>query len=243
MDNTAASKLKMSNYAFQDSAEPRQAAEVTALKYFVAVEKRLELTLMSTRFRKIDEESTLGYKYERNNRIMVMHMEDTEELSPKGRPILKEDFVDELVRIPKYVPRGSKDLFKMKEDNGHLRSSVELISDRANYSFKLSTRKSIKDPVDFSVVFTYSDINGREYIIRRFNGDHGRHYYKNTNRYISGPHIHTITEAAQKEYHKDETEAVETDQYKTLEQAIEFAMKELNIRYEEAKGTKDLSQW
>lgn len=172
-----------------------------------------------------------------------MHMAETDEISPKGRPVLKDDFVSELIRTPKYIPKGSRDIFKMKEDNGHLRSSVELISDYANYRFALSTRKLIKDPMDFSVVFTFTDINGREYIIRRFNGDHGRHYHKNTNRYISGPHIHTITESAQKEYHKDETEAVETDRYKTLEQAIEFAMRELNIRYEEAKGTKDLSQW
>jgi len=186
---------------------------------------------------------TSSYKYKRDDLTMEMHMVDTDEVSPKGRPVLKDDFINELIRIPKYIPKGLKDPFKMKEDNGHLRSSVDLISDNTNYKFTLSTRKLIKDPMDFSVVFTYTDISGREYIIRRFNGDHGRHYHKNTGSYISGPHIHTITESAQKEYHKDETEAVETNLYKTLDQAIDFSMKELNIKHEGAKRTKDLSQW
>ena len=170
-------------------------------------------------------------------------MADVEEVSPKGRPILDDAFVDELIRVPKYIPKGSKDLSRMKEDNGHLRASVALICDRIDCRFTLAVRKLIKDPMDFSVIFTYADINGREYIIRRFNGDHGRHYHRNTNKYVSGPHIHTITESAQREYRKDETEAFETDRYKTLEQAIRFAMDELNIRHEEAKGTEDLSKW
>ena len=169
-------------------------------------------------------------------------MTDIVEISPKGRPVLKNEFVDELIRVPKYIPKGSKDLSRMKEDNGHLRSSVELICNHINYRFTLSTRKRIKDPMDFSVIFTYIDVNGREYIIRRFNGDHGRHYHRNTNKYVSGPHIHTITESAQREYRKDETEAVETNQYKTLEQAIEFAMMELNIKYEEAKGIMSFTE-
>lgn len=175
--------------------------------------------------------------------LMVMHTVDVEDVSPKGRPILDDAFVDELIKIPKYIPKGSKDLSKMKEDNGHFRASVELLCDHVNYRFTLSVRKLIKDPMDFSVIFIYADINGREYIIRRFNGDHGRHYHRNTNKYVSGPHIHKITESAQREFRKDETEAVETDSYKTLEQAIGFAMNELNIRREEAKGTENLSRW
>lgn len=169
--------------------------------------------------------------------------DETEEISPKGRPVLKESFVEELIRIPKYIPRDVKEPFRPKENNGHLRSSVDLVCDVPEYKFTLSTRKLIKDPLDFSVVFTYTDINGREYILRRYNGDHGRHYHKGTGRYISGAHIHRITELAQKEYHKDETEAEETDRYMTLEDALQFAMLELNIGYESAKGTKDLRNW
>lgn len=170
-------------------------------------------------------------------------MADTEELSPRGRPILKESFVKELIEIPKYIPKGEKEPFKLKEDNGHFRYPVVLITDYPEYKFTFSVRKLIKDPMDYSVLFTYTDLNGREYIIRRFNGDHGRHYHKDVGKYITGPHIHAILENSQKYYHKDETEAVETDQYKTLEQAIEYAMKELNIKYEAAKGVADLTQW
>lgn len=168
---------------------------------------------------------------------------DAEELSPKGRPILKDAFIDELIKIPKFIPKESNEPFKMKEDNGHFRSSVILTSDHSEYRFTLSTRKLIKDPLNFSVVFTYIDVCNREYIIRRYNGDHGRHYHKGTNTFISGPHIHQITESAQKEYHKDETEAHATDQYKTLEQAIDYAMEDLNISYEKNKGIKTLKEW
>lgn len=170
-------------------------------------------------------------------------MTETEELSPKGRPVLNDSLVQKLIEIPKYIPKDVKEPFKLREDNGHLRSSVSLICDQPEYKFTLSTRKLIKDPMDFSVIFIYIDANGREYILRRFNGDHGRHYHKSTGTYISGPHIHRITETAQKEFHKDETEASETDKYKTLEQAIPFAMMELNINYEASKGTVSLSKW
>ena len=56
-------------------------------------------------------------------------MAEMEEVSPKGRPILEESFVDRLVDIPKYIPKEIKDPFRLKEDNGHLRSSVALICD------------------------------------------------------------------------------------------------------------------
>ncbi len=166
-----------------------------------------------------------------------------DELSPRGRPILSDSFTEELIRMPKYIPKDVKNPFRPKEDNGHFRSSVSLACDNPEYKFTLSTRKLIKDPTDFSVVFTYIDVNGREYIIRRFNGDHGRHYHNRTGQYISGPHIHTITESAQRDLHKDETDAVETNQYKTLEQAIEFALRQLNIVRESGKGIKTLNEW
>ena len=57
------------------------------------------------------------------------------------------------------------------------------------------------------------------------------------------PHIHSITERAQREYHKDETEAAETDRYKTLEQAIEVAMEDMNVVFERNKGNADLRKW
>jgi hypothetical protein len=169
--------------------------------------------------------------------------DDSSEISPKGRPILSDSFTEELIHMPKYIPKGIKNPFKPKEDNGHLRSSISLTCNKPEYRFTLSTRKLIKDPTDFSVVFTYIDVNGREYIIRRFNGDHGRHYHNRTGQYISGPHIHTITESAQRDLHKDETDAVETNQYKTLEQAIEFALRQLNIVRESGKGIKTLNEW
>ena len=80
---------------------------------------------------------------------------DAEEISPKGRPVLKEPFVEKLIGIPKYIPRDVKEPFKLKENNGHLKSSVELVCDTPGFRFTLSTRKLIKDPLDFSVVFTF----------------------------------------------------------------------------------------
>lgn len=168
---------------------------------------------------------------------------DGEEVSPKGRPILSDAEVEELVRIPKYIPDSVKDPFKPKTDGAHFRSAVNLICEDQRYKFTLSTRKLIKDPMDFSVIVIYKDINGRKYIIRRYNGDHGRHYHKDTGLWISGPHIHSITERAQREYHKDETEAAETDRYKTLEQAIEVAMEDMNVVFERNKGNADLRKW
>lgn len=109
---------------------------------------------------------------------------------------------------------------------------MDFTSVDGRYRFVISTRVLVDTPSDFSVVFRYVDSEDRNYIIRRYNGNHGRHYHRNTNRYISGPHIHTITEKAQGGYRKDETEAVETKAYMTLEQAIVYALSDLNIKIE-----------
>lgn len=160
----------------------------------------------------------------------------SEETSPKGRPILSDEFINELIHIQKHIPKDVKEPFKTKIDGLHMKSKVELYCN--NYKFALFTRAIIKDPKDFSVVFAYIDSKGRKYIIRRYNGDHGKHYHKNTNTYISGTHIHTITERSQKEYHKDETEAVETNMYQTLDEAIKYALRDLNIDYEYRNGVR-----
>lgn len=135
--------------------------------------------------------------------------------------------------MPKLISKNSMRQFEHKEyGDGNIRSSVDFSSVDGRYRFVISTRMLIDVPSDFSVVFRYVDSEQRSYIIRRYNGNHGRHYHRNTNRYISGPHIHTITEKAQDGYRKDETEAVETREYVTLEQAIAYALSDLNIKFE-----------
>ena len=57
---------------------------------------------------------------------------DGEEVSPKGRPIPSDAEVEELVRIPKYIPDSVKDPFKPKRTvliSGPLLTSSARIKD------------------------------------------------------------------------------------------------------------------
>ena len=155
------------------------------------------------------------------------------ENSQKGRPILKDEFVKAIIDSSKQIPKSKKDPFRMTDNNGNRRASIDLIC--PHYEVKMGIRQALDDSLDFSVLLIYTDANGRTYILRRYNGDHGKHTDPITSEIIRGPHIHMITEECQHKTHKDECHAEATDRYHTLEQAIGVFMKDMNIHHEMGK--------
>jgi len=152
---------------------------------------------------------------------------------PKGRPILTDEFVDEIIAAKKLIPKSTKNPFKTTEKNGNNRASIELICHP--YGLRMGIRQTIDDALDFSVLLIYTDANGRTYILRRYNGDHGKHTDPITSHELWGPHIHRITEECQKTIHKDEGHAEATNRYQTLDQAIDVFMNDMNISHEQNK--------
>jgi len=147
--------------------------------------------------------------------------------SIKGRPILDDEFVDKIIKAKKFIPNIKKDPFKTTEKNGNNRASIYLICDQ--YDVRMDIRQTADDFLDFSVLLIFTDNHNHNYILRRYNGDHGSHTDPITGEKIWGPHIHKISEECQRTIHKDEGHADATDDYKTLNQAIDVFMADMNI--------------
>lgn len=171
-------------------------------------------------------------------------MDESVVLTPKGKPLLYDDEVEKILSIPKYIPKSvgkAYDWQGFKLDNGQFRRKIELICE--DYRLTMAMRQLQDDPLDFSVLLIYNDSKGYRYIIKRYNGDHGMHIDNRTGVCISGPHIHTISEECQMTTHKDEGSAESTDRYKTLSEAVDTFIDDLNIQYENAKGVVRLDRF
>lgn len=171
-------------------------------------------------------------------------MMDEQPRVPKGRPVLKEDMIKTIVECRKIIAgktNNACDRSKFKTDNGQHRRTLELKSD--GFRLRMVIRQLVADPFDYSVILLYTDEDGYEYIIKRYNGDHGTHINPIDKRSFSGTHIHTITEWCQIHTHKGEGEAQPTDRYRTLQEAVSVFMSDLNIHYEHAINNKSLEEY
>ncbi|MCL2147885.1 MAG: hypothetical protein FWH47_00890 [Methanomassiliicoccaceae archaeon] len=167
---------------------------------------------------------------------------DAKNNGERGKPILRDNDVREIVAALKYIPLGTGDpLKRMREKNGHYRAAVELTC--PSYDLSMRLRRAVDDDLDFSVLLIYTDSRGSDYIIRRYNGDHGKHTDPFTGDIIRGPHIHKITERCQRTLHKAEGYAEPTTEYHTLPQATRVFMRDMNISYEEGKGVTTLERF
>ena len=163
---------------------------------------------------------------------------------PSGKPILSDEFVNEIVSCRKLIPKRIHDVLDkslMKPSYGSFRNSIQL--DAGEYNLVMSIRQLVDDCFDFSVVLTYADLKGNKYIIRRYNGNHGMHRNFNTGEEITGPHIHMISEISQRVALKDESIAVATDRYVNLRDAVQAFMEDLNISYEWVKGVERIERF
>lgn len=171
-------------------------------------------------------------------------MDDQAEYTPKGKPLLRESEIESILSAPKYIPKSAGRAFDwsaFRLDNGQFRRKIDLVC--GNRKLIMAMRQLQDDPLDFSVLLIYYDDRGYKYIIKRYNGDHGMHMDNRTGISISGPHIHTISVDCQMTTHKDEGYAEPTDRYKTLSEAVDVFIADLNIQYEQAKGVANLDRY
>lgn len=116
----------------------------------------------------------------------------------KSRPILTDSFVESIIRSEKFIPEKISDVgdrSQYKLENGQYRLNIDL--ECSGYRLRMAIRQLFADPLDFSILLIYYDQDGYDYIIKRYNGDHGIHKNPMTGDSFSGPHIHTITEWCQ----------------------------------------------
>lgn len=167
-----------------------------------------------------------------------------EERPAKGRPVLSDRTVAEIIACDKTVPGKIADVGDrraFRADNGQYRRTIDLIC--PEYALRMSIRQLAADAMDFSVILFYTDPDGYVYIIKRYNGNHGMHRNPHTGETFSGPHIHTISEWCQIHTNKAEGQAFPTDSYSNLQDAIAVFMKDLNISYERAIGVSRMEDF
>ena len=96
--------------------------------------------------------------------------------------------------------------------------------------FKVSIRKNLLDPLDFSVILIYLPKDeGRGFVLRRYNG---KHFHKNDleGNQLHDHHIHMATERYQQAGLKPEGYAEVSDEYASVQQAVKCLFRDANFQ-------------
>ncbi len=134
------------------------------------------------------------------------------------KDVLTDVEIDLLISMPKPLPLGHEQLFRLKPKRGHKESQLEVaVGDGSK--FTLMMREAVDNPLDFSAIMAYDrPVGGKRFLLRRYNGKSHEH----ANAVEQGPlfydfHIHFITERYQRRKGgKPEGYAVVTDRYGDL---------------------------
>lgn len=172
---------------------------------------------------------------------MVNYM-TSDENNPASNNIITDKMAQEIIDEPKYISNEdlSIDNLKISADGAHYRKTIPL---ECEHECCIEIRQSVDRPVNFSILLRYTDKSKKNYVIVRFNGNHGSHINKLTKEKISGPHIHKITEKYQLNTSHPDGYASATCEYIDLRGAFRVFKNEMNIRTKGQKNTKHLGEW
>ena len=142
-----------------------------------------------------------------------------------ARPYTDEEF-KELWSIPKRVANpGARWLPKPKSNPGHRQRSYQAAGESDDETrFSIYQRQNLDDESDFSCGISYLPPGGPSLTLARYNGpshEHGDIAFR--------PHIHRATEMAIASGRKPESEAEETNRFKTLEGAMACLIEDFNL--------------
>lgn len=165
---------------------------------------------------------------------------ERDDIPEPKKPLLKDEMVLKIINEPKVLPKGSDIKWKKPQGQAHMRADLPL---QCRYPCRISMRKSIDNPRNFSILLIHTQPTGQDTIIARYNGDHGLHKNKLTGEKIKGPHIHIISEEYQRYGEKPEGHATATDKYQSIEQAIVTFKSDMNIRDEGGGRIASLKRW
>jgi len=144
--------------------------------------------------------------------------------------LLTDQEIESLLREAKPLPLGWRTRLRPRPKGNRQHAERELpVRCPTGHDFRIITRESRLNPLDFSVILIYEDSTGAEYALVRCNG---RHPSRHTNRvekasgeanHTFGPcfHVHRATERYQRADHKIDGYAEETAQYDSLDRALE----------------------
>lgn len=140
--------------------------------------------------------------------------------------IISDEKVDEIMRAPKYIDPSIdvRDL-SLSKDGSYYTKNIAL---SCNYPCHMKIRQTVDRPLNFSVILTHERKSGN-YVLVRYNGNHGSHTNRLTKETINGPHIHYITEEYQRRTTHPDGYAISTDKYTDINGAIAAFMEDMHI--------------
>lgn len=145
---------------------------------------------------------------------------------------LTESMINELLKEQKLLPTDYIERLHLKErkDSAHSEASCAMSGVKGHH-FRINIRKSNLNPIDFSIILIYEDTKSHtDYILVRYNGDHGSHKNVIEKELIEGCHIHTATERYQSAGLRIDSYAVTTKDYSSYNTAFDRFIKDLNFR-------------
>lgn len=147
---------------------------------------------------------------------------------------ITDDELNELIQCPKDITNHARK--NMLVENGSERNDMVVISAKGYYtepqSFRIFIRRSILLPEDFSIGLIWMPTGHTGIILLRYNGRHGLNRSVEHQRV---PHIHRLMAADIQAEKYDPHQAIETDEYHTLEEALPLFLKACHI----INGEKD----
>ena len=153
--------------------------------------------------------------------------------------IISDDKIKEYISELKIIPKNFNITFKDK-GCGHMQFNHYLTGENGN-TFYIGIRESKFNPSDFSVIFGVK-INGKVFILARYNGNHGEHTNKIDNKSMEGSHIHRATKIYQERGFEEEAHAEKTAKYSDWRTALKLLYNENNFELETAKDQKRITQ-
>lgn len=144
---------------------------------------------------------------------------------------LSDAEIRHLIKEPKELPLDFRQkLGRWTKRFRHRKSSIKF--DGAEKGrFTIFLRENIMNPFDFSAVLGYRlKQSTRVFRLRRYNGTGHRHTNRIEDQSFRGFHIHEATERYQALGAREDSFAVETDRFNTLDSAIDCLLRDCCCR-------------
>jgi hypothetical protein len=134
--------------------------------------------------------------------------------------------IERLVSEPKPLPADWRRRLAPRPKSGHTEAELQVRAASGGL-FRLVLRRSLHNPLDFSVILAFVDPeSGRNFRLRRYNGKSHEHTNPMENERFYDFHVHRATERYQRSGNREDTFAVVATAFATMEQALELVIAE-----------------
>jgi hypothetical protein len=143
---------------------------------------------------------------------------------------LTDEEIDSFVAESKPLPKNWKTRLspRTKSNSKHDQRDLEVEGESGN-RFRVIIRKNAINPLDFSIILTFKDKDGIEFVLRRYNGKHPSQHTNRLEKARGKPnssfrntfHIHKATQRYQEEGLPIDGYAEETTEYASFDTALQ----------------------